>query len=57
MKERAAALGGTCDVYSQPSEGTSIIIDIPANAQAHHEVTPKMDQAPTRDANEASNDP
>ncbi|MDX1413510.1 MAG: histidine kinase [Candidatus Promineifilaceae bacterium] len=38
MRERAAALGGSCDIYSQPDEGTSIIIDIPANAQTHHEL-------------------
>jgi signal transduction histidine kinase len=37
MRERAAALGGTCEIYSQLNAGTSIIIDIPANAQAHHE--------------------
>jgi signal transduction histidine kinase len=37
MRERAAALGGTCEIYSQPHAGTSIVIDIPANAQAHHE--------------------
>ena len=37
MHERAAALGGTCEIYSQPGAGTSILIDIPANAQAHHE--------------------
>lgn len=44
MKERAAALGGTCDIYSQPDEGTSIIIDIPANTQVHHE--PASDPPP-----------
>jgi signal transduction histidine kinase len=37
MRERAAALGGTCEIYSQPGAGTSILIDIPANVQAHHE--------------------
>ncbi len=37
MRERAAALGGTCEIFSQPGEGTSILIDIPANTQAHHE--------------------
>ncbi|MFN2134887.1 MAG: sensor histidine kinase [Candidatus Promineifilaceae bacterium] len=36
MQERAAALGGSCRIYSQPDAGTSIIIDIPANAQEHH---------------------
>ena len=38
MKERAAALGGSCGIYSQPAEGTSIVIDIPANTQEHHAV-------------------
>ena len=37
MRERAAALGGTCEIFSQFDAGTSIAIDIPANAQAHHE--------------------
>jgi signal transduction histidine kinase len=36
MQERAAALGGTCRIYSQPEAGTSIIIEIPANTQEHH---------------------
>ncbi len=31
MQERARSLGGTCDIFSQPGAGTSIIIDIPAN--------------------------
>ncbi len=37
MQQRAAALGGTCRIYSQPDAGTSIVLDIPANLQAHHE--------------------
>jgi signal transduction histidine kinase len=36
MRERALALGGTCRIYSQPDAGTSIVIDLPANMQAHH---------------------
>lgn len=31
MQERARSLGGTCDIFSQPGAGTSIIIDIPAD--------------------------
>ena len=31
MQERAQMLNGTCDIFSQPSAGTSIVIDIPAN--------------------------
>jgi signal transduction histidine kinase len=31
MQERARMLNGTCDIFSQPSAGTSIVIDIPAN--------------------------
>jgi len=31
MQERTRSLGGTCDIFSQPGAGTSIIIDIPAN--------------------------
>jgi signal transduction histidine kinase len=49
MVERAAALGGTCEIYSKPAEGTSIIIDIPANVQAHHEISSldlDLDQVP-----------
>jgi signal transduction histidine kinase len=36
MRERAAMLGSTCEIYSQPHEGNSIVIDFPANAQPHH---------------------
>jgi len=32
MMERAHSLGGTCDVFSQPGAGTSIVIDIPADS-------------------------
>jgi signal transduction histidine kinase len=44
MRERAVALGGTCRIYSQPNAGTSIVIDLPANIQAHH--TPPPDTVP-----------
>jgi signal transduction histidine kinase len=37
MQERALALGGTCRIYSQPGAGTSIVIDLPANLQDHHQ--------------------
>ncbi len=37
MHERAVSLGGTFEIFSNPGAGTSILIDIPANAQAHHE--------------------
>jgi signal transduction histidine kinase len=37
MRERAALLGGTYEIFSQPGAGTSILIDIPANLQAHPE--------------------
>ncbi len=33
MQERARALGGTCDIFSQPNAGTSIVVDIPSNAR------------------------
>lgn len=36
IQERAAALGGTCRIYSQPDAGASIIIELPANVQNHH---------------------
>ncbi|MEZ4590395.1 MAG: histidine kinase [Chloroflexota bacterium] len=29
MQNRAYSLGGTCDIFSQPEAGTSIVIDIP----------------------------
>jgi signal transduction histidine kinase len=29
MEERARSLGGTCDIFSQPDAGASIVIDIP----------------------------
>lgn len=32
MQERARALGGTCDIFSHPSAGTSVVVDIPAGA-------------------------
>ena len=30
MQNRARSLGGTCDIFSQPAAGSSIVIDIPA---------------------------
>lgn len=30
MQQRARTLGGTCDIFSQPDAGSSIVIDIPA---------------------------
>ena len=42
MRERAAALGGTCRIYSQPNAGTSIVIDLPANIQPHHYAPPDL---------------
>jgi signal transduction histidine kinase len=33
MQERARALGGTCDIFSRPEAGTSVVVDIPANAR------------------------
>jgi nitrate/nitrite-specific signal transduction histidine kinase len=41
MQERATALGGTCRIYSQPGAGTSIVIDLPANLQDHHQESVK----------------
>lgn len=35
MMERAHSLGGTCDVFSRPGAGTSIVIDIPAGTEQH----------------------
>lgn len=29
MRERALALGGTCEIFSQPGAGTTIIVDLP----------------------------
>jgi len=37
MRERAAILGGSCEIFSHPGAGTSILIDIPANSPVHHE--------------------
>jgi signal transduction histidine kinase len=37
MQARARALGGTCDIFSQPGAGTSVVIDIPANARLQEE--------------------
>lgn len=31
MQDRARSLGGTCDIFSQPGAGTSVVIDVPAN--------------------------
>lgn len=31
MQERARSLGGTCDIFSQPEAGTSIVVDIPVH--------------------------
>ena len=31
IQERARSLGGTCDIFSQPGAGTSIVVDIPAH--------------------------
>lgn len=30
MQERVQALGGSCDIFSRPAAGTSIVIDVPA---------------------------
>ncbi|MCA9975697.1 MAG: hypothetical protein KC413_08095, partial [Anaerolineales bacterium] len=30
MMERTRSLGGSCDIFSQPEAGTSIVIEIPA---------------------------
>ena len=35
MQNRAYSLGGTCDIFSQPEAGTSIVIDIPAAWQGN----------------------
>ena len=49
MHARAAALGGSCEIYSKPGEGTSIVIDIPANTQDHHELgSSALDQGQER---------
>jgi signal transduction histidine kinase len=37
MHERAASLGGTFEIFSNIGAGTSILIDVPANTQSHHE--------------------
>jgi signal transduction histidine kinase len=37
MQARARALGGTCDIFSQPGAGTSVVVDIPANARLEAE--------------------
>lgn len=35
MQNRAYSLGGTCDIFSQPEAGTSIVVDIPAAWQGN----------------------
>lgn len=35
MMERAHSLGGTCDVFSRPGAGASIVVDIPAGRGRH----------------------
>ncbi|HZD09803.1 MAG TPA: GAF domain-containing sensor histidine kinase [Candidatus Binatia bacterium] len=42
MQERARALGGTCDIYSCPGAGASVVVDLPANARFGANV-PAMD--------------
>lgn len=39
MQERARALGGTCDIFSQPDAGTSIVVDMPSNARLNDRTT------------------
>lgn len=36
MQDRARSLGGTCDIFSRPDAGTSIVVDIPTNAEVRH---------------------
>jgi signal transduction histidine kinase len=31
IQKRAQSLGGSCDIFSQPDAGTSIIVDVPVN--------------------------
>jgi signal transduction histidine kinase len=35
IQERTKALNGECHIFSQPNEGTSIIVDIPTNGRPH----------------------
>lgn len=35
IQDRARSLGGTCDIFSQHGEGTSIVVDLPANAHTN----------------------
>lgn len=35
MLDRAHSLGGTCDIFSRPGAGTSIVVDIPAHWGAY----------------------
>lgn len=37
MQERARSLGGTCDIFSRPDAGTSIVVDIPAGPQVRND--------------------
>ena len=34
MQERARSLGGTCDLFTRPGAGTSIVVDFPASPDA-----------------------
>jgi signal transduction histidine kinase len=36
MQERARALGGHCEIISQPGAGTRVIINLPVNGQYFH---------------------
>ncbi|MCP4363183.1 MAG: sensor histidine kinase [Chloroflexi bacterium] len=37
MVARTRSLGGSCDIFSRPGAGTSIVIDIPAYSEGQHE--------------------
>ena len=38
MQERARAMGGDCEINSQPDAGTRIMINLPINGHHHHHV-------------------
>ena len=36
MQERARAMGGDCEINSQPDAGTRIMVNLPINGHHHH---------------------
>ena len=45
MKERAASLGGTCEIESLPTKGTAVIVQIPMQKSAEPSRDAELDPA------------